>query len=173
MTLSDTPRTDALVITSETDDRLAGELVSADDARKLERELAALEAEKCDAITWTMFKARAEEAEAALAEATRALSDVTREREAMKSRADALVSSLAAELSDSAKWVECSDRMPVEADYAPTGRIVAMNSAGYATCVTGVFRTPTGWDGEDATPEETQYPIGHIVRWMPLPEAPK
>lgn len=41
----DTPRTDAAVIQSETDDRLAGETVSADFARGLEREL----------VRWTSF----------------------------------------------------------------------------------------------------------------------
>jgi hypothetical protein len=70
--------------------------------------------------------------------------------------------------SDGAKWIPVEERLP-----EGEGQVLAVNSLGYMACVTSLFPTPGGYDGEDATAEETDYPIGDVTHWMPLPGAPK
>lgn len=68
-------------------------------------------------------------------------------------------------------WISVKDRLPEGDDY----RVVAKNSAGYATCVTHIYVAEDGktLNGEDSTPEWTEVCVlGGITHWMPLPSSP-
>lgn len=68
-------------------------------------------------------------------------------------------------------WVDVNERLP-DGD----NRVLCVNSAGYMTCVTAIFKNErmpnAGWMGEDETPEGMDCPISNITHWMPLPKAP-
>lgn len=69
------------------------------------------------------------------------------------------------------KWINVNERLPADAD----GRVVALNSAGYSTCVTFIYwvEETFGFCGEDVTAEESNpNVISNITHWMPLPELP-